>query len=174
MASAKAISAALLAFAEDRGGAVTQERAQLWFDCLNDVADPHLMRAVNILLRTNGTWTIPTIAMVRDAAGANPPPDALPAIDTEALLKRIGALGSYDPRTGWCWPTVERVWAEIGPSEATAYGLVGPSRLFSDQSTTREIAQREFSVELRREQREAQERARLAPPEEQGRLSAGG
>jgi len=70
------------------------------------------------------------------------------ALDTEGLLKRIGALGSYDPRTGWCWPSLEKVRIEIGAAEATAYGLVGPSRLFSDTANTRDIAQRDFTRAL--------------------------
>jgi hypothetical protein len=174
MATHKAIQISLAAFAEDRGGEVTPVRAELWFQCLDDVSDADLLRATNTLLRAGhkGDGWLPTISTVRNAAGANAKyaAEPLPAIDVEGLLARIERLGEYDyPRSYFVVPGVETVRTAIGEAEARAYGQVGATRLFSANDLTRDIARQEFTKALRSEQRDLQERGalpQLAGPEE--------
>jgi len=60
------------------------------------------------------------------------------------LISKIEQLGSYSPN-GWRYPQVDRVAASLGAAAAYAYGQVGSSNLYSDNPTTRSIAEREFA-----------------------------
>lgn len=73
---------------------------------------------------------------------------ALPALDTGKILRRISALGTYNPN-GWLYPSIETVRDGLGDAIATAYGAAGAERCFAnDESITQDIARRTFSTEL--------------------------
>ena len=145
MATRKAVMATLTMLAREYAGTVTEEKADLWLAALEDVSDRVLALAVAKVIRTHTGGFIPPVALLREAAGAN----ALPVIDAERILRDIDRLGSHNPATGWQSPRVERVREVMGASVAAAYAEAGgPSRLFADSATTRDIAAREFAASL--------------------------
>lgn len=73
---------------------------------------------------------------------------ALPTVDSGAMLRRISALGSYNPN-GWIYPRLEKVRDEFGPAIAQAYADAGAERCFAgDESITQDIARRSFDKAL--------------------------
>ena len=73
---------------------------------------------------------------------------ALPAVDTGKILRRISALGTYNPN-GWLYPSIETVRDSMGEAVAQAYAAAGAERCFADDdSITQDIARRSFASEL--------------------------
>lgn len=95
-----------------------------------------------------------------------------PAIDTAALLRRISAIGTYNPN-GWIYPRIEAVRDALGDAVADAYAAAGAERCFAeDESVTQDIARRAFGKELDAAQKLAPTRPLLAAPKQQ-QLAAG-
>jgi hypothetical protein len=152
VASREVITKALGTFVlAGMGGDVSGERVSVYALALDDVTDAQVMEATVRLLKSHEGGFIPTPALIREAAGANTPP----VIDAERLLRGIDRLGSYNPNTGWTSPRVEVVREVMGDSVADAYAIAGgPSRLFADNQTTRDISAREFAQEMAAQVRE--------------------
>lgn len=146
MASKRAVLAALKVLACNFAGAVTEEKAKLWLASLNDVTDEQLERAIPDVIRSHRGEFIPPVAVIRDAAGANSPPDSP---DVERIVSAIEALASYNPAIGTTWPRIEYVAAKLGDAIGEAYAIAGgASRLFSTEETTRDIAMRDLQKAL--------------------------
>lgn len=68
-----------------------------------------------------------------------------PIVDVAQLLRRIEKLGRHHPASGYLAPQVYVVREALGDVIADAYATAGgPSRCFSDEEITRNIAFREF------------------------------
>lgn len=79
--------------------------------------------------------------------------ESMPPVDAPAVLRRISALGSYNPHTGWQYPRPEVVREALGGPIADAYGAAGGAQCFADAdrdggTVTRDIATRRFTKEL--------------------------
>lgn len=143
MASNKAVGQALAILATNFSGQVTSEKVKLWIGALKDVEDEALNNAVGHVIRTHTGDFLPSVAVIREAAGAN----HQEPVDIERTIRLIERMGSYNPVTGWSPPRVGDVKEHIGGAIAEAYAWVG-SRLFSPNTTTREIAERDFAKAL--------------------------
>lgn len=146
MATRRAVTASLKMFTLTFAGDVSVERIDLYTRALEDVDDTALAAATVRLVKTHrGEW-IPVPAVIREAAGAN----AVPALDTDELLRAIDRAGTYNPAAGWQSPCVETVRCLFNEHVARAYAEAGgPSRCFADNETTRAIAARDFDRELK-------------------------
>lgn len=144
---------------------ITAHTAPVWERVLSGLTDEEVERGANICLAQTGRKFRPAPTEVRDAV--TPPI----TINVEQILSEISALGAYNPRTGWQYPRAETVREKLGDGIAAAYGVVGPSLLFSDNLTAREIAQREFADELKHTAR--QNPLALKPPEPPKKLGDG-
>lgn len=170
MASSRAVAAALALLAADRGGEVGPLKVEAWGLALSDISDDELKSAVSRFLVLDTGEFVPPVSKIY--ALCRPPQP----IDTDAILKQISKLGSYNPNTGWQYPRVDDVRKALGDGVADAYAAAGASRCFADNandgsSITRDIARRAFASELTITQRTNP--AALPAPEQQNRLSAG-
>ena len=118
---------------------------------LAEISDDDLGRGVERLLRDRGRKFFPTTGELLEASA--PPAEVVDVSDT---LRRIDRLGTYLPSAGHIPPRVETVRAALGDPVADAYAEASPSRLFSDDPTTREIAVLAFAKAI------AEGRRRLA------------
>jgi hypothetical protein len=73
-----------------------------------------------------------------------------PVFDGSALLRQIEKLATYNPNSGMIPAPVGVVRERFGDVVADAYATASAARLFSDDETTRNIAQREFQHALER------------------------
>jgi hypothetical protein len=114
-----------------------------WRLAFVDIPDADLSAAVMLVAKQPGRTFFPTpgeiFAVLTEKIA--PPP-------TEELLRSIQQLGFYTPQHGWINPRVDAVRECFGDAIASAYGYVGPGRLYSDNDTTREIARRDFGLAL--------------------------
>ena len=139
MASKRGVAATLGLLSRAFAGVVDEAKIDLYYGAWSDLTDEQLLKAVTVVVRT---WTgafIPPPAILREAIAPAPV-----AVDSETILRKISRLGSYNPNTGWNYPSVEKVRDELGESIAYAYVAGGRQRLFSDNDVTRDIALREF------------------------------
>lgn len=67
-----------------------------------------------------------------------------PVVNAAPLLRQIEKLSAYNPNSGMIAPNVGTVRDALGDLIADAYATAGTARCFSDDDTTRSIAQREF------------------------------
>lgn len=74
--------------------------------------------------------------------------DAPPVVNGAAILNQIEKLSAYSPQAGMVAPPVNTVREQFGPLAADAYATAGAHRCFSNDDTTRSIAQREFQKAL--------------------------
>jgi hypothetical protein len=168
MASSDAVMATLMMLAREYAGTVTQEKADIWLAALEDVPDAALPAAVAKVIKTHTGGFIPSVALVREAAGAN----GRPRIDVEDLRHRIYLIAGYNPH-GFVPPRVEDVRRRLGDGVADAYGAVGGGRLFADE-TTGDIAMRDFAKECASIQSERGPGAFLPPAALEPKKLAGG
>lgn len=159
MASSQAVKAALKLLSVNFAGDVTAEKVKLWHSCLDDVTDETLSEAVPRVIREHAGQFIPSVGFVRQMCGAN-----TVSFDAEGLRREIAALGSYNPQSGWSPPRRETVAEILGEGVASAYGMVGGERLFG-AGTTRDIALRDFTEELKSQVETRGRDALQAPPE---------
>ena len=168
MASPAAIATALATFGEAYPAkAITEQTAQVWALAFEDVPDPDFSRAVMLTLREDRTF-FPSVGEVRRnvvKAPAPPPPDS------DAILRQIDGMGSYNPHAGWVRPSVERIRDRFGDDLADAYAAEGPHRLYADNDTTRDIARAAFSKAITAAHHEA---VRLGLPPAHKALTVGG
>jgi hypothetical protein len=122
---------------------ITAATGEAWLLAFLEVPDEMLMAAAQAHARA-GSRFFPTAGEV----WAYIPRTGPPPLTAAEVLKQITALGHDGPHFEWVLPTVERVRECLGDAAAAAYGAVGPHRLGSDSPTTREIAERDFAVEL--------------------------
>lgn len=135
-------------FSRNFAGEVTKEKCALYHAALKDVEDAQLEEAAVRVIKEHRGEFIPTVAVVRDAAGAN---TRGVAIDLDRMLAAISALGEYHVDSGrYRYPSPGRVEAALGPAVAEAYGEAGSALLFASSDVTREIAQRDFLRALTR------------------------
>lgn len=125
-------------------GDVTPERVKIYRAVLNDVEDENLERGVKRVLNEHTGGFLPSAALLRELSGAN----RTGGVDVEAVCRSIAALGAYNPASGWHGPRVELVREVLGDIVADAYGTVGAERVFAYEGTGREIARRDFGLEL--------------------------
>lgn len=144
MASTKAIYASLKMLSHNFAGDISRERVELWEAALREVSDEQLSRAVPTVIATYTGSFLPPVAVIREAAGAN----RLPVLDFDDAKKRIADLGHYNAHTGWIYPRVFEVREKLGDMLADAYSYAGADQIFSDNETTRSIAQRTFRERL--------------------------
>lgn len=160
-------------FSRNFAGDVTKEKCRLYHAALHDVDDEQLDGAVAHLIKEHRGEFIPTVAVVRDAIGAN---HRGGAIDAEATLRLISGLGEYHVDSGrWRYPTRARILLALGEGIADAFGEAGGAALlFSGNDLTREIATRDFvrGLALVAKHRGAAAIALPAPPQ-QPLLAAG-
>jgi hypothetical protein len=71
-----------------------------------------------------------------------------PVVNGAAILRQIEKLSAYSPQAGLIAPPVVKVREEFGALAADAYARAGAHRCFSNDETTRSIAQREFQKAL--------------------------
>jgi hypothetical protein len=71
-----------------------------------------------------------------------------PVFDSQAILRQIDRLATYNPNVGMIPPNVGQVREALGDLVADAYASAGTDRLRSDDETTRSIAQRDFAKAL--------------------------
>lgn len=71
-----------------------------------------------------------------------------PVFDSQAILRQIEKLATYNPNVGMIPPHVGQVRDALGDLIADAYASAGTDRLSSDDETTRSIAQRDFAKAL--------------------------
>lgn len=109
---------------------------------LADLSEDQYLAGINACVKECRYF--PTVSEIRERAGLN----KKVAIDTDAALGAISALGSYNPNVGWLYPRVEAVRAAFGDAVGAAYGMAGAARCFSDNEVSRDIARRVFSEEL--------------------------
>jgi hypothetical protein len=142
VASEGAISTMMKLFSQNFAGTVTKERCRLFHAALLEATDEQVMAATKRILAEHRGEFLPPVALVRDAIGLN---DRGSAIDLEKTLRAISHLGETHPNSGrWRAPSTNRVEMVLGSAIAEAYGEAGGPLLFSDNQTTREIAEREF------------------------------
>jgi hypothetical protein len=67
-----------------------------------------------------------------------------PVVDGQKILRQISKLSDYSPSVGMIPPNVGQVRDAFGDVIADAFASAGSNRLFSDDDTTRHIAEREF------------------------------
>lgn len=132
-----------------------------WALVFADWDDDELQRCAVLAAKTPGRTFFPTPGEI--AAFAPKPP----APDVDALLLKIHDLGEYSPRVGWCYPSLQSIREQLGEAVGDAYAEAGAGRCFADadrngQSTTRDIARREFAAALIAHQ--AKTPRRLAAP----------
>lgn len=154
MASKQAIGAAMLGLAANYNRDIAPELVGIWMKALHDVTDEQLDVSVQRIVAESKFF--PTVAEVREKAGAN----AQPLPDTDGILRRIRGLVTFDARYGESMPSVERVRDALGDAIADAYGFVGPRRLeavvFGGSSVGVDIAAREFGSALQAAQKSGQ------------------
>ncbi len=142
MASKAMVAKCLAMMSRSFAGEVDDERVRLYHAAFDDLDDAQIERATTIVVRQ---WTgafIPPPAVIRAAVAP-----AAPAVDAGALARRISKLGFYHP-TGWVYPRIDKVRDELGEVVAYAYAAAGRERLYAENDTTRDIAEREFEKSL--------------------------
>lgn len=120
---------------------ITERTGDAWLFALDGHEDASVMAAARLVAREPGRRFMPTVG---ELLGAMRGPAAI--YDVDDIARRIESLGTYNPRTGWQWPSVEHVWRTLGAGIAEAYGAVD-ARLGAE-GTGRDIALREFGVML--------------------------
>lgn len=145
MASPKAVATMLAMFHESYPTRpLTAKTGRVWEALMRDVDDDLLLQAARVVANQPGRTFFPTPGELRACLATFQPP--MP--DSEDLLRRISALGTHNPNTGWIYPRVERVREAFGAAVAQAYGLIGPRLLYSDHPNTQDIARRDFREAL--------------------------
>ena len=108
---------------------------------LDDLTDEQIQRATAACIRECTFFPVP--AEIRKRAGI--PKQSL---DVHGVIAAIQSLGEYSPH-GWQYPSAARIRERLGAAAAEAYGTVGHGRLYSENETTRGIAERDFSEAFR-------------------------
>lgn len=144
MATSNAIKKALAILQSVFPRDLTPELAEAYHLALADVDDDTLGESVGVCLRTCKFFPVPA-----ELRAAMPRPRALP-VDAMGVARQIQSLGHYNPH-GWVYPSVKTVREKMGRAAAEAYGTVGSDRLYSENETTRGIAERDFAQVLREE-----------------------
>lgn len=67
-----------------------------------------------------------------------------PVVDGQKILRQISKMSTYSAHVGMIPPNVGQVRDAMGDVIADAYASAGSNRLFSDDDTTRSIAERDF------------------------------
>jgi hypothetical protein len=67
-----------------------------------------------------------------------------PVVDGQKILRQISKLSTYNAQVGMIPPNVGQVRDAFGDVIADAYASAGSHRVFSDDDTTRSIAERDF------------------------------
>ena len=147
MASTRAVAAALAMLSADRGGEVGPLKVEAWGMALINISDDELKDAVTRFMVLDKGEFIPPVSKIY--ALCRPPA----VVDVDALLKRISALGHYNPNSGWIYPRVDDVRKAMGDGIAEAYAAAGTARCFADTASDgshigRDIARRSFAAEL--------------------------
>jgi hypothetical protein len=115
--------------------------APAWALVFADWDDETLTACVKRAAATPGRTFFPTPGEI---AAFRP----VPMVDGPAILRRISALGTYNPN-GWLYPRIETVRDAMGDAVASAYAAAGVERCFADDdSITQDIARRAFATEL--------------------------
>ena len=131
----KALAVLQAVFARD----ITPELAEAYRIALADVSDDDLGVAVGRCLQTCMFFPVP--AELRGAIHV----DQAPKVNAADVIAKIASLSTYMP-TGYAHPSVPVVRDKLGAAAAEAYGFVGSRRLFSENQTTRDIAERDFAA----------------------------
>lgn len=123
---------------------ITDATGHAYQIALAEFSDDELRHCVELVAKEPGRKFFPTPGDI--AAHRQPPP----AIDCEALLGRISKLGCHDPRSGWIYPTSERIRESLGDAVADAYVNAGSTQCFapadsSGATVSRDIARRRFA-----------------------------
>jgi hypothetical protein len=140
VASVKAVAASLKLLARAFAGVVDDARVEVYNAALEDLTDAQLAAATTIVIKTHTGEFIPPPAVLLKAVA----PVAV-AVDASAIVRRIEKLATYSAHAGMIYPGVDQVRAELGETVAYAYAAAGGPRIFSENDTTRSIAEREFS-----------------------------
>jgi len=125
---------------------ITSKTGEVWKLLFADVPDGPFLSACTALAIEHGRTFFPTPGEVMALAAP------APVVDIDGLLTQIHDLGDYGP-TGWRYPGIQSIREALGDSVADAYAEAGGGRCFansdsSGQSTTRDIARREFAKAL--------------------------
>lgn len=148
MASNRAVALALATLHEAYPTrAVTEQTAEVWRRIFAGVDDAAFLAACDRAAVERGRTFFPTPGEISGYIA----PAAV--VDADAILKRISALGSYNPNVGWIYPRIDAVREALGESIARAYADAGASRCFAADdagggSVTRDIARRAFATGL--------------------------
>lgn len=160
MATAESIARGLALLHESfptRG--ISAETGKAWALIFDGVSDKDFLSACLTAARTPGRTFFPTTGELMGLAAPTP------QVNAEAVLLEIQALATYRP-TGMLWPMVELVSDTFGGHIASAYAAAGSARVFSDNPTTREIAQREFAKALQEPFHDVDRRFLLSPSDQ--------
>lgn len=167
MASKKAISLVLSIMHEAYPNReITEATGPVWLELFADVGDEALVAAVKKCCVEPGRSFFPGAGDVRKYLTK---PIELP--DVPKTLRQISKLGQYHPARSWIDPRVETVREKLGDAIANAYASIGPVRLYSENDTTRDIAERDFGALLTEELRT--ESLQIAAPSQPKKLNPG-
>jgi hypothetical protein len=144
MASPRAI-AATLAFLHELYPTrdITPATSDAWALTFAEWTDADLTAAAQKAAATPGRTFFPTPGEIAESLVATPP-----VINGAAILRQIEKLSAYSPQVGMIAPPVATVRGHFGEQAADAYAMAGAHRCFSNDDTTRSIAQREFQKHL--------------------------
>ena len=129
--------------------ALTERTGEAWSQVFQAVGDDAFLGACMAASREPGRTFFPTPGELWEFLR---PIEALP--DATTVLRQIEKMSVYNPASGMIPPRVQDVRVALGDAAADAYGYAGPTRLFSDDETARDIAMRDFATTLQRGQRE--------------------
>ncbi len=144
MASNDAVATALKMLGRAFAGVVDEAKIEVYHAALEDLNDEMVRHAAVVLIKTHPGEFIPTPAAIRTVAGAN----IAPVVDAGAVIRRIEKLAVYNPSVGMIYPHVQIVRDHLGDAIGAAYAAAGGARVFSENDTTRSIAEREFQSSL--------------------------
>jgi hypothetical protein len=121
-------------------GVVDDAKIEVYHAALEDLSDAELATATAHVIKTYAREFIPPPAVLREAIAPAPT-----VVDGPSVLRKIEKLATYNPNCGMVYPRADVVRDKLGEPAAYAYVAAGGPRIFSDNETTRSIAEREFS-----------------------------
>jgi hypothetical protein len=145
MASKRVIAQALKMLSRVFSGTVDELTVDVYCAALEDLTDADVERATAHVIRTVKSSFMPTPAVLREIVTP-----LRVVVDADSILRKIAKeLAHHSPTIGMSYPSTHAVETHFGPQIAYAYAAAGgPSRLYANDETSRDIAAREFQKAL--------------------------
>lgn len=140
MASVRAVATSLKMLGRAFAGVVDDAKIEVYHAALERLSDAELAAATAHVIRTYAREFIPPPAILLEAVAPAPV-----VVDAPSILRQIEKLGAYNPSSGIVYPRADIVRDKLGEAAAYAYVAAGGPRIFSENETTRSIAEREFA-----------------------------